>query len=82
MGTSVATYVLVIDVGHPATSLEDVVIYPDADHECELAGTLLGEFVDGFGASDCDCRAHLLATPPTDVVLEAAVDAGGRRVSG
>ncbi|WP_162354471.1 hypothetical protein [Natrialba swarupiae] len=36
MGTNVDTYDLVIGVGHPATSLEDVVIYPDADRECEL----------------------------------------------
>ncbi|ARS88406.1 GIY-YIG nuclease family protein [Natrarchaeobaculum aegyptiacum] len=68
-------------LGHPDTTLEDAITFPDADRECELAGSLPGESVDGFGASDCDCPAHLLATASADAVLEAAVDAGGHRVT-
>ncbi|ELY83974.1 GIY-YIG nuclease family protein [Natrinema altunense] len=64
-------------LGHPATRLEHAITFPDADRECELADSLPGEFVSGFGASDCDCPAHLLATPGDDAVLEAAIDAGG-----
>lgn len=64
-------------LGHPATRLEAAITFPDADRECELAAALPGEPVDGFGASDCDCAAHLLAAPSTDAIRDAAVDAGG-----
>ncbi|ELY47568.1 GIY-YIG nuclease family protein [Natronorubrum sulfidifaciens] len=64
-------------LGHPTTTLERVVTFPDADRECELATSLPGDHVPEFGASDCDCAAHLLETPGRDAVLEAAVDAGG-----
>ncbi|WP_435552897.1 GIY-YIG nuclease family protein [Natrinema sp. CGMCC1.2065] len=64
-------------LGHPATRLETVITFPDADRECELAAGLPGEPVAGFGASDCDCRAHLLAVPDAPTVRTAAVDAGG-----
>jgi Uri superfamily endonuclease len=64
-------------LGHPATTLEAAVTFPDADRECELAASLPGDPVPGFGASDCDCPAHLLDAPDADAVLEAAVDAGG-----
>lgn len=64
-------------LGHAATTLESVVTYPDADRECELAARLPGEPVPDFGASDCGCRSHLLATPSADALVEAAVDAGG-----
>lgn len=66
-------------LGHPATTLEDAITFPDADRECELAGLLPGEPVPAFGASDCDCPGHLLAAPDSDVVLEAATAAGGVR---
>lgn len=66
-------------LGRSDATLEAVVTYPGADRECELASTLPGESVDGFGASDCDCPSHLLATPSADAVLEAAIGAGGRR---
>lgn len=62
---------------HPETSLETAVTFPDADRECELAETLPGEPVADFGASDCDCWAHLLETPGAEPLLEAAEDAGG-----
>lgn len=64
-------------LGHAATRLEAAVTFTDVDRECELAGSLPGEPVPRFGASDCDCEAHLLAAPDADALLEAAVGAGG-----
>jgi len=64
-------------LGQSATTLETAITFPDADRECELAASLPGIPVDGFGASDCGCAGHLLATPDADTVVEAAVDAGG-----
>lgn len=56
--------------GHPNTSLAAVVAAPNADIECQLATTLQRQAaatsgdtatpVPGFGASDCECRAHLV----------------------
>ncbi len=64
-------------LGHPATRLEAAITFPDADRECELATALPGEPVEGVGASDCDCSAHLLAAPDAAAIRDAAVDAGG-----
>ena len=64
-------------LGHPEATLESVIRFPDADRECELAASLPGDPVPDFGASDCDCEAHLLESPGADVVLETAIDAGG-----
>ncbi|PCR89183.1 GIY-YIG nuclease family protein [Natrinema ejinorense] len=64
-------------LGHAATRLETAITFPDADRECELAGSLPGQLVPEFGASDCECESHLLAFPNVETVLEAAVDAGG-----
>ncbi|WP_245800508.1 GIY-YIG nuclease family protein [Natrinema saccharevitans] len=64
-------------LGHPATRLETAITFPDADRECELATALPGEPVEGVGASDCDCPAHLLAATDTTAIRTAAVDAGG-----
>ena len=65
-------------LGHSETTLETTVTFPDADRECELAETLPGKPIAEFGASDCDCSAHLLAAPGTDAVLETATAEGGR----
>ena len=65
-------------LGHPETTLESAITFPDADRECELAASLPGEPVDGFGASDCDCSGHLLAGPDRSTVRDAAVAEGGR----
>ncbi|ADB62061.1 protein of unknown function DUF123 [Haloterrigena turkmenica DSM 5511] len=67
-------------LGHPGTTLESAIAFPDDDRECELAASLPGEQVDGFGASDCDCSGHLLTPPSADaaVVREAALAEGGR----
>lgn len=64
-------------LGHPESSLESVVTVPGEDRECELAASLPGTAVPGFGASDCDCSAHLLDVPETDDVVAAAISAGG-----
>ncbi|THE66198.1 GIY-YIG nuclease family protein [Salinadaptatus halalkaliphilus] len=64
-------------LGHSRTTLEAAVRFPGADRECELATDLPGDPVDEFGASDCDCRAHLLAAPSRDAVREAVLEAGG-----
>ena len=46
-------------LGHDATALRDVVRAPGADVECAVASELPTSPVAGFGASDCDCEAHL-----------------------
>ncbi|MFB6251205.1 MAG: DUF123 domain-containing protein [Halobellus sp.] len=52
--------------GHPSTSLVGVVAAPHAAVECRLASALRSNAdrlepspIGGFGASDCDCPAHL-----------------------
>ncbi|SDJ36630.1 GIY-YIG nuclease family protein [Natronorubrum texcoconense] len=64
-------------LGYAETTLETAMTFPDADRECELAATLPGEPVADFGASDCDCSAHLLAAPGLETVRDAAVAEGG-----
>ncbi|SER21970.1 GIY-YIG nuclease family protein [Natrinema salaciae] len=64
-------------LGHPAARLEAAITFPDVDRECELATRLPGESVPGFGASDCDCEAHLLDAPTAAAVRTAAIDTGG-----
>ncbi|ELY68523.1 GIY-YIG nuclease family protein [Natrinema versiforme] len=64
-------------LGHPTASLENAITFPNADRECELAGSLPGDPVPAFGASDCDCEAHLLTAPDAAAIRDAAVDAGG-----
>jgi Uri superfamily endonuclease len=67
--------------GHAAASLDSVVAAPHADIECELARRLRSDVGDddapipGFGASDCDCTAHLVAGADTDGLRGAAVEA-------
>ncbi|EMA41026.1 GIY-YIG nuclease family protein [Halobiforma nitratireducens] len=66
-------------LGNPATTIETVARFPEQDRECELAARLPGEPVEAFGASDCDCPAHLLSAPDgeTEPVLETLRAAGG-----
>jgi Uri superfamily endonuclease len=70
--------------GHAAASLDAVVAAPHADVECRLAAALRDGVVraesdaaplPGFGASDCDCPAHLVAGADPDSLRAAAVDA-------
>jgi endonuclease-3 len=57
--------------GHPATDLITVVTSAGADVECAVAGRLPDGPIDGFGASDCDCRSHLAATPSLSALTES-----------
>lgn len=63
-------------LGATDTTLERAVLFPGEDRECELADALPGKPIAGFGASDCDCEAHLLETDP-DALLETATALGG-----
>ena len=45
-----------------ATTLESAVRSAGVDAECEVARSLPGRSIPGFGASDCDCDAHLTYT--------------------
>jgi endonuclease-3 len=57
--------------GHPATDLITVVTSAGADVECAVAGRLPDGPIDGFGASDCDCRSHLAAAPSLSALTES-----------
>jgi Uri superfamily endonuclease len=46
-------------LGHPSTSVVDVVVTRGADVECTVASALGDGPVDGFGSSDCACDTHL-----------------------
>jgi Uri superfamily endonuclease len=69
---------------HPNTSLTAVVASPHADIECRLATALRRELaatddatatpVAGFGASDCDCSAHLVGGDDPETVRAAVVE--------
>jgi endonuclease-3 len=48
------------------------------DAECDIARSIEGESVDGFGCSDCSCRAHLKRT--TRDAVESAYDGRDARV--
>ena len=72
--------------GHDAASLDSVVAAPHADIECRLATALRDAVggrgshggdapLPGFGASDCDCPAHLVAGTNVDRLRGATVDA-------
>ncbi|WP_254765762.1 GIY-YIG nuclease family protein [Salinilacihabitans rarus] len=65
-------------LGAPEATLAHAVLFPDEDRECDLAATLPGDPVPDFGASDCDCEAHLLAAPGTAALLAALEEVGGR----
>lgn len=49
-----------VDYLLPRATLADVYTVADADRECAVARALPGERMAGFGASDCDCRSHLV----------------------
>jgi endonuclease-3 len=63
--------------GHPATALVDAVTSPGVDAECAIACRLPAGPVDGFGASDCDCRSHLAVDDDIEE-LRTAVEAAHR----
>lgn len=53
-------------LGHPETDLVRVVRSVGVDVECAVADRLPPGPIDGFGASDCDCRSHLAAGDSRD----------------
>ncbi len=67
-------------LGHDVTRVDAAITFPDVDRECELTDRLPGDRVDGFGASDCDCSAHLLAASGIEAVREAAIAEGGNEL--
>lgn len=46
-------------LGAAPSRIDGVWCSTGADRECAIASALPGIAVDGFGASDCDCAAHL-----------------------
>jgi len=59
-------------LGHPATRVDAVARTPGADRECAVSDALAAADgaarVDGFGASDCDCPAHLVFAPERETL--------------
>lgn len=62
-------------LGHPATTLSDVVRTHGRDVECAVAEQLGAGPVPGFGASDCDCESHLTHRYAPSRLAAAARDA-------
>ncbi len=61
-------------LGHPGAEMRGDVRSPGADVECAVARRLPGAPVEGFGASDCDCDAHLAYSPDDDELRATVVD--------
>jgi len=61
--------------GHPDTDLVTVVTSDGVDAECRIASRLPDGPVPGFGASDCDCRAHLAAADRVATLVDAVESA-------
>jgi endonuclease-3 len=62
-------------LGCPAAAVRAVVRSPASDVECAVARRLPAGPVEGFGASDCDCRSHLVALGGDGSVARAAIEA-------
>lgn len=62
-----------VDYLLPRVRVADVYTLPGADLECEVARSLPGERVAGFGASDCPCSSHL-AVSTEAAPLRAALE--------
>jgi Uncharacterized conserved protein len=65
-------------LGHPAASVAGVVQTAGVDGECAVAGALDGEWLPGFGCSDCDCDSHLVYRADRAAVLASVERAHGR----
>jgi len=62
-------------LGHEAAAIRGDVRTPDADVECAVARALPESPIAGFGASDCDCPAHLAYAEDGERLRRAAADA-------
>ncbi|MFQ3318726.1 MAG: Uri superfamily endonuclease [Natronomonas sp.] len=65
-------------LGHENVEIRGDVRTPDADIECAVARALPDSPVDGFGASDCDCPAHLAYSEQGDELRNAVSEAHRR----
>lgn len=63
----------------PVSELVATFITEHEDLECSLSTELPGRLVDGIGASDCGCAAHLLETSDRSEVEEALARHHDRR---
>jgi len=64
-------------LGHPDTSIETTVTTEGEEIECAVAESLGGGRVSEFGASDCDCAAHLIHGDDLDALVAAVERAHG-----
>ena len=62
-------------LGHSAARVDRVVRSVGVDVECAVAGRLPPGPIDGFGASDCGCGAHLAGPDALDALAERALAA-------
>jgi endonuclease-3 len=69
-------------LGHPAARIDRVVRSAGVDVECAVAERLPNGPVDGFGASDCGCGAHLAGPDALDALAERALAAHEAAVAG
>ncbi|KOX96107.1 GIY-YIG nuclease family protein [Halorubrum tropicale] len=62
-------------LSHPAARIDRVVRSVGVDVECAVAERLPPGPIDGFGASDCGCGAHLAGPEALDALAERALTA-------
>jgi Uri superfamily endonuclease len=62
-------------LGHEAARVDRVVRSVGVDVECAVAERLPGGPIDGFGASDCGCGAHLAGPDALEALAERALAA-------
>lgn len=60
-----------VDYLLPRATLADVYSMAGVDRECEVAGALPGDRIDGLGAPDGDCRSHLAVAADERTLREA-----------
>ena len=48
---------------------------PTVSRESDTSSGLASSPIDGFGASDCDCRAHLVSGPDAETLRSAVLEA-------
>lgn len=64
-------------LGHPAASVETAVLTEGENVECAVASALPSAGIVGFGASDCECSAHLAYANDRRTLLAAVERAHG-----
>lgn len=56
-------------LGGDGITLRAVFTADHVDRECEIAGALDGTPIEGIGATDCDCTAHLVFNSECDPLV-------------